>query len=72
MIDETFDYKGYHVQRMTKDFLWYVTFENKIVYWHQYRNDIRSWIDARAPIVQQNLSCNPPDEISEDTKNLKE
>ena len=46
MIHETFDYKGYHIQRMTKDYLWYVTFNNKIVYWHQYRNDIKSWIDA--------------------------
>jgi len=56
MIDETFDYKGYHVQRMTKDYLWYVTKNNKIVYWHQYRNDIKSWIDNSPTLAQQQLS----------------
>jgi hypothetical protein len=47
MIQESFTYKNYNIQRMTKDMLWYVTKDNQIVYWHRYREDIISWIDHR-------------------------
>ena len=40
-----YDYKGYHFQRLLKDYLWYVTHDNKIVNWSQYRHDLESWID---------------------------
>ena len=41
----TYDYKGYHFQRLNKDYLWYITLDNKIVNWSQYRHDLESWID---------------------------
>jgi hypothetical protein len=44
-IDEEYDYKGFHFQRMYRDQLWYVTWDNKIVNWSQYRHDLESWID---------------------------
>ena len=42
---ESYDYKGYHFQRIGKDLLWYVTKDNKIVNWSQYRHDLESWIN---------------------------
>ena len=45
MILQEYDYKGYHFQRMAKDNLWYITRDNKIVNWSQYRHDLEGWIN---------------------------
>lgn len=47
IIKDEYDYKGFHFQRMVKDHLWYVTRNNKIVNWSQYRHDLESWIDHK-------------------------
>lgn len=47
MIVEEFTYKKEFVfQRMTKDSMWYVTYQNRIIAWGQYRNDLTEWIDC--------------------------
>ena len=43
---EFYEYKGFTIQRLNKDQLWYVIHDNKIVNWSQYRNDLNSWIDS--------------------------
>jgi len=45
IVSSTYDYKGYHFQRLNKDYLWYITLNNKIVNCSQYRHDLESWID---------------------------
>lgn len=47
LVRETINYKGFIIQRLTKDMLWYVTKHNKIVNWSSYRNDMKSWIDKQ-------------------------
>jgi hypothetical protein len=42
---EEFEYKGYNFQRMLKDALWYVCFDNKIVQWGRDREDLKCWVD---------------------------
>jgi len=43
---DRFEYKGFLLQRLNKDYLWYVIKDNQIVNWSQYRNDMTSWIDS--------------------------
>ena len=43
---ERFEYKGFLLQRLNKDNLWYVVKNNQIVNWSLYRNDMTSWIDT--------------------------
>lgn len=38
-------YKGVLIQRLTKDYLWYAIYNNQIVKWDQYRNDLENWIE---------------------------
>jgi CRISPR/Cas system CMR-associated protein Cmr5 small subunit len=52
MTVETFYYKGFTFQRMTKDSMWYVIYANHIVNCGQYRSDLAEWIDI------QEESCN--------------
>ena len=40
-------HKGYTIQRMNKDSNWYAIKDNRLRFWSRYRNDIKSWIDAR-------------------------
>jgi hypothetical protein len=47
LICEEFVYnEAFVFQRMTKDSMWYVTYNNRIIAWGQYRNDLTQWIDA--------------------------
>jgi len=45
MISEQFEYRGFTFQQMTKDERWYVCYENQIVNWGQYQNDLKEWVD---------------------------
>jgi len=36
-------------QRITANYLWYVTYENFIIARGQYRNDLEEWIDINYP-----------------------
>jgi len=46
MVSDTFVYKDkFTFTRLTKDMLWYVTYDNKIIAHGQYRHDIEQWID---------------------------
>ena len=49
MVDEEFDYRGFHFQRLNKDYLWYVTYNNLIMNHGRYRNDLVEWIDTYFP-----------------------
>lgn len=47
MIEEEYLYKEkFRFQRMVKDSKWYVTYENHIICWGQYRHDLEEWIDV--------------------------
>lgn len=52
--DEKFEYKGYQLQRLTKDMLWYVIINNEIVRHSQYRNDLTDWIDNQIKEKKKN------------------
>ncbi|MGM0495970.1 MAG: hypothetical protein ACQERX_04835 [Bacillota bacterium] len=43
---ERYEYKGVLLQRLNKDYLWYAIYNNQIINWSQYRNDLESWIDS--------------------------
>ncbi|MDA3781435.1 MAG: hypothetical protein PF487_14595 [Bacteroidales bacterium] len=43
---ESFTHKGITIQRLTRDGLWYVIYNNSIIKISQYRNDIVEWIDC--------------------------
>ncbi len=43
--DERFEYKGFLLQRLNKDGMWYVNKNNQIVNYGKYRNDLKEWID---------------------------
>lgn len=47
MIDEEEEYKGFMLQRLSKNLKWYVIYGNRIVNHGQYRNDLKSWIDVQ-------------------------
>lgn len=47
IISEEYDYGTYHFQRMVKDGRWYVTHDNMIVSWGQYRHDLEELIDLK-------------------------
>jgi len=32
-------------QRLNKNSMWYAVYENQIVNWNQYRNDLEEWCD---------------------------
>lgn len=40
------EYKGITLQRLNKDFLWYAIYNNQIIDWSKYRNDLKSRIDS--------------------------
>lgn len=42
---ERFIYKGITIQRLTRDCLWYVIYNNSIIKISKYRNDLTEWID---------------------------
>ena len=62
MVLEEYDYKGYYFQRLNKDYLWYVTYDNKIFSWSQYRYDLESEVDRD---IEDRTKLNP-------IKNLKQ
>jgi hypothetical protein len=46
MEHERYEYKGVLLQRLNKDYLWYAIYQNQIINWSKYRNDLESWIDS--------------------------
>jgi len=47
MIEEEYVYKNdFRFQRMQKDGRWYVTYQNYIITYGQYRHDLEEWIDS--------------------------
>ncbi len=47
MVVEEFVYRnGFRFQRMQKDGMWYVTYQNYIITHGQYRHDLEEWIDS--------------------------
>ena len=43
---ERYEYKGVLLQRLNKDYIWYAIYQNQIINWGKYSNDLESWIDS--------------------------
>jgi len=43
---ERYEYKGVLLQRLNKDYIWYAIYQNQIINWSKYSNDLESWIDS--------------------------